>query len=82
MVFATTVTGNSTITHRNSTLTPNIRDLLGIFLFKSKFDESDIKYLAHFNILFHFYNPRKRQKTFGFQTFSAGAEMEHWTKMG
>ena len=27
--------------------------------------------------------PRKRQKTFGFQMFSAGIEMgKHWAKMG
>ena len=31
--------------------------------------------------MFHFYNPGKRQKTFGFLTFSGGIEMEHWAKM-
>ena len=30
----------------------------------------------------HFYIPRKRQKTFGFLTFSGSIEMWHWTKMG
>ena len=30
----------------------------------------------------HFYTPWKRQKTFGFLTFSGGIEMGHWTKMG
>ena len=30
----------------------------------------------------HFYTPWKRQKTFGFLTFSGGIEMWHWTKMG
>ena len=31
--------------------------------------------------MFHFYNPWKRQKTYGFLKFSGGIEMEHWTKM-
>ena len=30
----------------------------------------------------HFYTPSKRQKTFGFLTFSRDIGMEHWTKMG
>ena len=29
----------------------------------------------------YFYNPWKRQKTFGFLTVSGGVEMEHWAKM-
>ena len=33
-----------------------------------------------FNPVFHFYNARKRQKTFGFLTFSGGMEIEHWLK--
>ena len=37
--------------------------------------------LIHFNPIFHFYTPWKRQKTKGFLTFSRGIEMEHWTKM-
>ena len=35
-----------------------------------------------FSLMFHFYTPWKRQKTFGFLTFSEGIEMWHWTKMG
>ena len=38
--------------------------------------------LTHFNPVLHFYTPWKRQKTKGFLTFSGGAEMWHWTKMG
>ena len=30
----------------------------------------------------HFYNPEKRQKTYGFLTFSGGIEIWHWNKMG
>ena len=30
----------------------------------------------------HFYTPWKRQKSFGFLTFSGGIEMEYCTKMG
>ena len=36
--------------------------------------------LTHFNPVFHFSTPWKRQKTFGFLTFSGGIEMEHWAK--
>ena len=32
--------------------------------------------------MFQFYTPWKRQKTFGFLTFSGGIEMERWVKMG
>ena len=32
--------------------------------------------------MFHLYPPLKRQKTFGFLTFSEGVEKENWTKMG
>ena len=32
--------------------------------------------------MFHFYTPWKRQKTYGFLTFSWGIEMEHWAKTG
>ena len=38
--------------------------------------------LTHFNLVSHFYTPWKRQKTFGFLTFSGGIEIWHWTKMG
>ena len=38
--------------------------------------------LTHFNPVSHFYTPWKRQKTFGFLTFSGGMEMWHWTKNG
>ena len=38
--------------------------------------------LTHFSSVSHFYTPWKRQKTFGFLTFSGGMEMWHWTKMG
>ena len=31
--------------------------------------------LTHFSPVSHFYTPRKRQKTFGFLTFSGGIEM-------
>ena len=38
--------------------------------------------LTHFSPVPHFYTPWKRQKTFGFLTFSGGLEMWRWTKMG
>ena len=38
--------------------------------------------LNNFSPMFHFYTTWKRQKTFGFLTFSRGIEMEHWAKMG
>ena len=34
-----------------------------------------------FSPMSHFYTPWKRQKTYGFLTFSGGIEMWHWTKM-
>ena len=34
-----------------------------------------------FSPMFHFYTPRKYQKTKGFPTFSGAIEMKHWTKM-
>ena len=37
---------------------------------------------THFSPVPHFYTPWKRQKAFGFLTFSGGIEMWHWTKMG
>ena len=39
-------------------------------------------YLTHFTPLPHFYSLWKRQKTFGFLTFSGAIEMWHWTKKG
>ena len=39
-------------------------------------------YLINFSPVSHFYTPWKRQKTFGFLTFSGGIEMWQWTKMG
>ena len=38
--------------------------------------------LTHFSPVLHFYTPWKHQKTKGFQMFSGGIEMWHWTKMG
>ena len=38
--------------------------------------------LTHFSPVSHFYTPWKRQKTFGFLTFSGAIEMWHCTKMG
>ena len=38
--------------------------------------------LTHFSPVSHFCTPWKRQKTFGFLTFSGGIEIWHWTKMG
>ena len=38
--------------------------------------------LTYFSPVPHFYTPWKRQKTFGFVTFSGGIRMWHWTKMG
>ena len=37
--------------------------------------------IYHFNPLFQFYTPQKRQKTFGFLTFSGGIKMEDWVKI-
>ena len=41
-----------------------------------------IMLLTHFRSMFPFYTPWKRQKTFGFLTFSGGIESEHWPEMG
>ena len=38
--------------------------------------------LNHFQPMFHFYTPRKHQKTSGFLIFSGGIEVEHWLKLG
>ena len=42
---------------------------------------SEGRLLTHFSRMFHFYNSWKRQKIFGFLTFSGVIEMEQ-TKMG
>ena len=39
-------------------------------------------YLIHFSPMSHFYTPWKRQKIYGFLTFSGGIEMWHWINMG
>ena len=41
-----------------------------------------LRTLTHFQPTFHFYTPRKYQKTYGFLMFSGGIEVEHWLKMG
>ena len=46
------------------------------------FQEKVMLNLTHFSPVSHFYTPWKRQKTFGFLTFSGGIEIWHWTKMG
>ena len=48
----------------------------------SSYYELSASVLNHFSAVLHFYTPWKRQKTFGFLTFSWGMEMWHWTKMG
>ena len=45
-----------------------------------------MKELAYFNSMFHFYTPRKRQKTKSFQdisflTLPGGIKIEHWAKV-
>ena len=45
------------------------------------FCPSEIYSLTHFSPVSHFYTPWKRQRTFGFLTFSGGIEMWRWTKM-
>ena len=37
--------------------------------------------LTYFRPMFPFYTPWKRQKTFGFLTFSGGIEREYWPEM-
>ena len=37
--------------------------------------------LTHFRPVSHFYTPWKRQKIFGFVTFSGGIEKWHWPEM-
>ena len=46
------------------------------------FCPSEIYSLTHFSPVSHFYTPWKRQRTFGFLTFSGGTKMENWSKMG
>ena len=47
-----------------------------------KLTERTKLFLTHFSPVSHFYTSWKRQKTFGFLTFSGGLEKWHWTKMG
>ena len=44
--------------------------------------EAYVTWLNNFTPVSHFYTPWKRQKNYGFLTFSGGIEMWHWTKMG
>ena len=37
---------------------------------------------TYFSLMFKFYTPWKRQKTFDFLTFLGGIEMEHLSKIG
>ena len=38
--------------------------------------------LTQLQPMFHFYTPRKHQKTSGFLMFSGGTEVQHWLNMG
>ena len=38
--------------------------------------------LTHFKQMFHFYTPRKYQKTIGFLAFSGGIKMKQWLELG
>ena len=38
--------------------------------------------LIHFRPIFHFYTPKKRQKTKGYLKFFGGIEVDHWAKVG
>ena len=49
---------------------------------ESCFEKSYKFHLTHFSPESHFYTSWKRQKTKGFQTFSGGKGMWHWTKTG
>ena len=51
---------------------------------RSKIDRQGGDYgtFTHFSPVSHFYTPWKRQKTFGFLTFSGGIEMWGWAKIG
>ena len=57
-----------------------IKELGDVLLINGK--SNFINPLARFSPVSHLYTPWKRQKTFGFLTFSEGIEMWHWTKMG
>ena len=61
----------------NSLLSCNIEDEIAVHYFHS----TSYK-VTHCSPVSHFYTLWKRQKTFGFLTFSGGIEMWHWTKMG
>ena len=49
---------------------------------QSKNNKANIIHVNPFLSMSHFYTPWKRQKIFGFLTFSGGIEMWNWTKMG
>ena len=51
-------------------------------ILKTNYGSRLVRTLTHFSPISQFYTPWKRQKTFGFLTFSGGIEMWHWTKMG
>ena len=48
---------------------------LNLFLFLTEL--KTFLYLTHFSPVSHFYSPWKRQKTFGFLTFSGAIEMTY-----
>ena len=56
--------------------------LLRTFCKCSTFKATAVVRVKFLGTLTHCYTPWKRQKTFGFLTFSGGIEMWHWTKMG
>ena len=70
---------DSANTHLLTSLTLKI---LYLQLSFSKPDRKILKTLTHFNPVPHFYTSWKRQKIYGFLTFSGGIVMWHWTKMG
>ena len=41
-----------------------------------------VYWLTQSSSVFHFYTPWKRQKTFGFLTFSGDIKIENWVKIG
>ena len=51
-----------------------------LFTFK-KYLQEHFQWWTYFSPMSHFYTPWKRQKSYGFLTFSEVIEMWHWTKM-
>ena len=49
--------------------------------FGIRYESVETIFWTYFSPMFHFYTPWKRQKTFGFLTFSGSIEMSHCTKM-